>query len=241
MTPERRIRRRRSVLFMSALTLADLPTAIMSGPDIICVDLEDSVPHRSKGEARSAALTVLKELSPAVEAELIIRVNSLFSIDGLADVYAFLNGVKGVGGLLLPQIQTPQEIRWAGALLDEANSELDLYAIIETPDAIENCHAIAGAHIRLKALFFGGYDLSAALGCDMAWQSLLYARSRVVLAAASAGIEALDSPFPNIHDLDGLRTAAEQAKSLGMVGKAAKHPNHIPVITDVFTRPRKGV
>jgi (S)-citramalyl-CoA lyase len=69
----------------------------------------------------------------------------------------------------------------------------------------------------------------------MAWEPLLYARSRVVHAAASAGIQAIDSPFADLSDLDGLRRAAIQAKSLGMFGKAAKHPSHLSILAEIFS------
>lgn len=126
-------------------------------------------------------------------------------------------------------------MRWAGGLLDEANSRLELYVTVETNDGLENCREIAKSHSRVKALFFGGFDLSTALGSMMAWEPLLYARSRVVHAAASAGIEALDSPFPDVDNLNGLRVSAEQAKSLGMVGKGARHAAQRPIIAEIFT------
>jgi (S)-citramalyl-CoA lyase len=227
---------RRSVLFVSALSVGVFQEATNSGADIVCLDLEDAVPPDRKAEGRSMAATVLRELAYEREFEMAARINSLRSRDGLADILAFLaqENTK-LGALVLPKVESADEVRWAGELADEANSCLDLYAIIETPAGLENCHAIAKGHPRLKALFFGGFDLSTALGCAMDWEPLLYARSRVVHAAASAGIEVLDSPFPDLNDVSGLLVAAERAKSLGMAGKAAKNLGQIPIITEVFT------
>jgi citrate lyase beta subunit len=236
MTPNPTNRPRRSILFVSALALEGLAGAMKSGADIVCVDLEDAVPPGRKAEGRTAVQAALPQIPRNGEVHLAARINSLRSLDGVADMLACLEQRQtGLEALVLPKVETHDEVRWAGALADEANSHLDLYVIVETNDGLENCREIAKSHPRLKALFFGGFDLSTALGSAMAWEPLLYARSRVVHAAASAGIEALDSPFPEVDNLYGLRASAEQAKSLGMVGKAAKHASQIPAITDIFT------
>jgi (S)-citramalyl-CoA lyase len=236
MTPNPTNRPRRSILFVSALALEGLAGAMKSGADIVCVDLEDAVPPGRKAEGRTAVQAALPQIPRNGEVHLAARINSLRSLDGVADMLACLEQRQtGLEALVLPKVETHDEVRWAGALADEANSHLDLYVIVETNDGLENCREIAKSHPRLKALFFGGFDLSTALGSAMAWEPLLYARSRVVHAAASAGIEALDSPFPEVDNLNGLRASAEQAKSLGMVGKAAKHASQIPAITDIFT------
>jgi len=229
-------RPRRSILFVSALVQGAFEGAVKSGADIICVDLEDAVPPGHKADGRIAAQTTLRDNPCNEEVQVALRINSLRSRDGIADILKCLElRQSGVGALVLPKVESGDEVRWAGALADEANSHLELYVIVETNDALENCREIAKSHPRVKALFFGGFDLSTALGSTMAWEPLLYARSRVVHAAASAGIEALDSPFPDVDNLNGLRASAEQARSLGMVGKAAKHACQIPMITDIFT------
>jgi (S)-citramalyl-CoA lyase len=87
----------------------------------------------------------------------------------------------------------------------------------------------------LKALFFGGFDLSTALGSAMVWEPLLYAHSCVVHPAASAGIDVLDSLFPEFNNSEGLRVSAEKARALGMTGKAAKDICQVRTITGVFT------
>jgi (S)-citramalyl-CoA lyase len=233
-------RPRRSVLFVSALAIESLPEAMRSGADIACVDLEDAVPPSRKTEGRAAIMKGLPSLAQDGGVELVVRVNSLRSRDGVADILACLQLARtSLGAVVLPKVQTGDEVSWAGALADDADSHLDLYAIVETTDGLANCRQIAKGHPRLKALFFGGFDLSTALGSEMAWEPLLYARSRVVHAAASAGIEVLDSPFPEVSNLDGLREAAERAKALGMAGKAAKDIRQIRTITEVFT-PTRG-
>ena len=228
-------RPRRSTLFVGALVLDALPAALESGADIVCIDLEDAVPPAQKDDARTALFSHLRELAVPANVELIARVNGLRSLDGLADVRAALGQPSPLSALLLPKVETADEICWAAALAHEATSHLNLYAIIETAQGLENCAAIARADARLKALFFGGFDLSTALGCTMAWEPLLYARSRVVHAAAAAGIEALDCPFADVGDLSGLRAECERVKALGMGGKAAKHASQVATIRAAFT------
>jgi (S)-citramalyl-CoA lyase len=236
MTAKPTSRLRRSILFVSALESGALVDAMHSGADIVCLDLEDAVPPDRKTEARIAAHVAVQQIPSGEEVEIAVRINSLRSLDGVADLLSCLEQrPRRISALVLPKVDRGDEVHWAGTLADEATSSLDLYAIVETNDGLENCRGIATSHPRLKALFFGGFDLSTALGSEMAWEPLLYARSRVVHAAASAGIDALDSPFPEVNDLTGLRTAAERARSLGMAGKAVKHANHIPTITEIFT------
>jgi (S)-citramalyl-CoA lyase len=226
---------RRSTLFVGALVLDALPVALASGSDIVCIDLEDAVPAAQKDNARDAVFARLRDLTVPKGVELIARVNSLRSLDGIGDVRTALLEPGPLGALMLPKVDTADEVRWAAALVEEAKSGVDLYAIIETAQGLENCAAIARGDARLKALYFGGFDLSTALGCTMAWEPLLYARARVVHAAACAGIEALDCPFPEIDDVTGLRAECERVKALGMSGKAAKHASQVATIRDAFT------
>ena len=226
--------RRRSTLFVGGLALDALPAALASGADLVCIDLEDAVPPERKDEARAAVVEALASLSVPAGVQLISRINAMGSIEGPVDLRA-LATESPVRGLLLPKVETADEVRRAGDALDELGARIDLYAIIETPEGLEHCMAIGRGHPRLKALFFGGFDLSTALGCAMAWEPLLYARSRVVHAAAGAGIECLDSPYADIADLDGLRESCGRIKALGMTGRAAKHASQVEAINAAFT------
>ncbi|MGI9259938.1 MAG: HpcH/HpaI aldolase/citrate lyase family protein, partial [Gammaproteobacteria bacterium] len=81
----------------------------------------------------------------------------------------------------------------------------------------------------------GGVDMAAELRCENAWEPLLYARSRVVHAAASAGLDVVDVPYLDLDDQDGMIVAARQAKALGFSGKGAIHPKQIAALNEVFT------
>jgi citrate lyase beta subunit len=234
-------RQRRATLFVGGLVLDGLPAALASGADIVCIDLEDAVPPDRKDEARAALVTTLERLEVPRNVQLIARINGSGSVEGPVDLRAALLEAPALGGVMLPKVETAEEVRSAGEIADDIHSSAELYAIIETAEGLENAAAIARAHPRVKALFFGGFDLSTALGCAMAWEPLLYARSRVVHAAALGRIEVIDSPFPDVDDEDGLRAACAQVKALGFAGKAAKHARQVATIRAAFTPTRQEI
>lgn len=227
--------RRRSTLFVGALALEGLDATLASGADVVCIDLEDAVPPGRKEEARTQTVARIRNLRVVQGTALAVRINAIPELEGPADLRTLVTEAARVDLFMLPKISDPDEIRWAGKMLDESGSGAELAAIIETTAGLELAGAIARAHPRLKSLYFGGFDLSTALGCDMAWEPLLYARSRTVHAAAGAGIECLDSPFPDVNDTEGLAKSCAQAKALGMAGKCAKHASQVAGINTAFT------
>ncbi|MEN9417759.1 MAG: Citrate lyase subunit beta [Pseudomonadota bacterium] len=231
----RAVQSRRATLFVGALALEGLGAALGSGADLACIDLEDAVPPGRKAEARSALLHAAGQVVVPQGVQLVTRINALTEPDGWEDLRALTDGAPAVGGVMLPKVDDPNELREAGEFLDAAQREVDLYAIIETAQGLEACCRIAQAHPRLKALFFGGFDLSTALGCEMAWEPLLYARSRVVHAGALAGLPVIDSPFPDVADTVGLQADCARVKALGMSGKSAKHASQVATIRQAFT------
>lgn len=227
--------RRRSTLFVGALALDGLDAALASGADIVCVDLEDAVPPGRKDEARVAVVERIATLRAVPGTALAARINALPDFEGPVDFRTLVTEAKAITTFVLPKISHPDEVKWAGGALEELGSEAELAAIVETAMGLELAADIARAHPRLRSLYFGGFDLSTALGCDMAWEPLLYARSRTVHAAAGAGIECLDSPFPDVNDVEGLARSCAQARALGMAGKCAKHANQVGGINAAFT------
>ena len=225
--------RRRAMLFVGALALEALPAALASGADLVCIDLEDAVPPGRKDEGREAVVSALAGLSLPPRTQLVARVNEIGTPEGDEDVRVLSRAPGALGALMLPKVNAAPAIARAVEL--SAAAPFELYPIIETCEGLEHCAAIARASPQLKALVFGGFDLSTALGCEMAWEPLLYARSRVVHAAAGAGVECLDSPYPVIEDLAGLRESCARAKALGMTGKAAKHASQVKAIRESFT------
>ena len=228
-------RQRRATLFVGALALEALPAALASGADLVCIDLEDAVPPGRKDEAREAMLSGLAGVMVPPAVQLVVRVNAVGTPEGDADIHNVLNRAPSVGALLIPKVESAEEVRLVARSAEAMRSSIQIYAIIETALGLEGCASIARADPRLKALFFGGFDLSTALGCEMAWEPLLYARSRVVHAGAIRGLEVLDSPFPDVDDLAALLENCARVRALGMTGKAAKHVSQVKTILNAFT------
>lgn len=226
---------RRSLLFVPGARPDRFDKAAASDADIMCIDLEDAVAPGDKSTARQAALEWLGKTSRATGKEVAVRLNGVKTLTGLDDLAAFArSGITG-GLVMLPKVDSADEIRWVDALLTEAGSQSRLIALIESVDGLENVQAIAGSTPRLELLLFGAVDLSAELGTEVAHEPLLYARCRCVHAARRAGIGILDVPLLDFRNLELLAEETATAKALGFTGKAALHPTNIETIHDVFT------
>ena len=209
------IRPRRSFIFAPGNKPEMFPKAMGTGADIMCVDLEDAVASQHKQDARAATLSWFAgaELDGSVEA--MVRINPPRTPEGMRDIDAILSSAKAPPALMLPKVKTPGEIIALAELFDEFKIPARLHVIIETNEALEAAWDIARASDRIEALFFGGVDMAADLRCRNSWEALLYARSRVVHAAAGAGVDVIDVPYLDLNDIDGMRREAEAAEELG--------------------------
>jgi (S)-citramalyl-CoA lyase len=224
----------RSWLFTPATRPDRFGKAAASGADVCIVDLEDSVAPADKAEARRAALAHLAQPA-AGPCRLALRINGLDRRFGLADLQALLEGGVCPDYLVLPKTESAAHLQILDRLLVEAGKATRLVALIESAQGLSACEAIAAATPRLDALLFGAADLSADLGAGTAWAPLAYARSRLVAACALAGVLAIDSPFFDVKDHEGLTQETSQAVALGFAGKAAIHPNQIAPINAALT------
>ncbi|SVA17275.1 uncharacterized protein METZ01_LOCUS70129 [marine metagenome] len=234
-TSEHTIRPRRTFIFAPGLKPEMYPKALACGTDIVCVELEDGIAPKDKDEAREKGMALFTSPQADDGVERIVRINCLRTAFGLADVNAVLATDTPPPALMLPKVMTTDEIIWLDDLLSERGHDTRLHVIIETNASLEAVHDIAQASTRIDALFFGGVDMAAELRCKNAWEPLLYARSRVVHAAASAGIDAIDVPYLDLEDPDGMAREATLARELGFSGKGSIHPKQIPILNDVFT------
>ncbi len=235
MTEERPVVPRRSFIFAPGLKPEMVPKALASGADIVCVELEDGVAPKDKDEARRKAMALFAEPQADDGVERIVRINCLRTAFGLADVQAVLDTDTPPPALMLPKVMSPDEVVWLDDILSERGHPTRLHIIIETNAGLEAVHDIARASPRIDALFFGGVDMAAELRCKNAWEPLLYARSRVVHAAAGVGVDAIDVPFLDLEDPQGMEREAKLALDLGFSGKGSIHPKQIPVLNRVFT------
>ena len=232
---ETRIRPRRSFIFTPGLRPEMFPKALASGADIVCVELEDGIAPKDKPAARARAIQLFESPQADDGVERIVRINSLREGFGMADVQAVLASDSPPPALMLPKVRNPDEVVLLDDLLSERGHGTRLHVIIETNAGLEAAHDIARCSPRIDAMFFGGVDMAAELRCQNAWEPLLYARSRVVHAAAGAGLDVIDVPYLDLEDADGMERAAIQARDLGFCGKGAVHPKQIAALNAVFT------
>ena len=232
---KKKFQSRRSFLFTPGLRPELFPKAISSGADIVCVELEDGIAPKDKNDARKKALGLFKNKIDTGNVEIIVRVNCLREAFGIEDLQAILKTDDPPPGIMVPKVKTPDEVILLDNLLTERGHDTRLHIIIETNAALEAAYEIAHSSSRIDALFFGGVDMAAELRCSLAWEPLLYARSRVVHAAASAELDVLDVPYLDLDDHNGMIKAAQQAKTLGFSGKGSIHPKQIDALNKVFT------
>tara|TARA_A100001011_G_scaffold149656_1_gene157915 strand:- start:5336 stop:6208 length:873 start_codon:yes stop_codon:yes gene_type:complete len=232
---KKKFQSRRSFLFTPGIRPELFPKALKSGADIVCVELEDGIAPKDKDEARKKALSLFQNKLNNDDTETIVRVNCLREAFGIEDLQAILKTDNPPPGIMVPKVRTPDEVILLDNLLTERGHETRLHIIIETNAALEAAYEIAHSSSRIDALFFGGVDMAAELRCSLAWEPLLYARSRVVHAAASAELDVLDVPYLDLDDHEGMIDAASKAKSLGFSGKGSIHPKQIHALNEVFT------
>ncbi len=228
-------RARRSFIFTPGLKPEMFPKALNFGVDMVCVELEDGIAPKDKKSARETAIELFKNDEGQDQVERILRINSIRTKFGLEDLTAVLNSSKPPPALMIPKVMDAEEMLIIDDLLTEAEVKCDLHPIIETNKGLENVFKIASSSKRIKTLFFGLIDMAAELRCKLTWEDLLYARSRVVHAAAREGIDAIDGPYLDLQDPEGLERYCEQARNLGFTGKGSINPKQVPIINKIFS------
>lgn len=229
------VRPRRSLLFVPALRPDRFARALEAGADIVCIDMEDAVAIDRKDEGRAATLPLFRERTHP-EVEQMVRINALSTYHGLKDLQALIESDAPPPAIMIPKIRSAEEVQIIDGLLSAGRArDIRFCVIIETNQGLERAIDIATASPRIDSMILGAVDMSADLRCVKAWEPLLYARSRLVHAAASAGIDLLDVPFLNLDDPEGLAAEAAGCARLGFTGKAAIHPSQIAPIHEAFT------
>lgn len=210
-----------------------LSKAIASGAGRVCVDLEDAVAPESKSAARASVLDLLA--NHAAPPRLVVRINHPSSLDGDQDLEAIVGVSRPPGPLtiMVPKVDALCDVDSVRTRLEAAAVDAAIIPIIETAQGLANVEQIAKVE-GVSALLFGGLDLSVDLDCALEWETMLYARSRCVLAARLADVDLIDTPFFDVEDPEGLRLDAERARRLGFSAKAAIHPAQVAVIREAF-------
>jgi (S)-citramalyl-CoA lyase len=213
--------RMQSLLFVPGSRPDRFAGALKSGADAVCIDLEDAVPAEGKAEARRAAIEALGN------PRLCVRINGLTTDHGRADLEALCASTKRSPLMFVPMVESAAQLAPAAAL------GVPLVPLIETPRGLRMAHEIAAAP-GVAAMMFGGGDLSAALGVELAWEPLRTARGQFILACAEAQVPAIDVPFIYLDDEAGLAEETARAKALGFAAKAAIHPKQVAAIHRVM-------
>ena len=229
----RAIQSLKSWLFTPATKADRFGRAAAVHADALIIDLEDAVALADKQKARTAALQYVEQPAQG-RLPCALRINAPVTRTGIEDLHSLLESSAAPDYIILPKCDSPAFIRMVRTLLDQAAKDTETIALIESAKAVEALPDIVGGEVRPVALMFGAADMEADLGAKTGWEPLLFVRSRIVQVAASAGIVAVDSPFFDIADLEGLKKETTAARDLGFHGKAAIHPKQISVINDVF-------
>ncbi|MXO69467.1 CoA ester lyase [Altererythrobacter marinus] len=216
--------RAQSLLFVPGSRPDRIAKALDSGADLVCVDLEDSVPEDGKGPARAAALAAIADHA---DGRLALRINGIGTRHGLADLLAVAEAEAPPPLLLLPKVESDAEVALIASAL--GRDGIGLVPLVENPRGLRAAHRIAAAP-QVCAMMFGGGDLSGELGVALEWEPLIGARSQFILACAEAGVPAIDVPYVRLGDEAGLEEETRRAKALGFAAKAAIHPDQIATI-----------
>lgn len=215
-------------------------------PDSIMLDLEDSVTMAEKDAARMLVHNALKTIDYG-NIERVVRINPLNTPYGKKDVEALVKG--GVDVIRMPKTETADEVREVEAEIERVEKELgcvgrtQIMAAIESALGIVNAYDIATASKRMMGIALGAEDYSANLKTQRTKEGteLQLARETIVVAARAAGIDALDTVFSNLNDMEAFRNEVELIKRMGFDGKSIINPRQIEIINEVFAPKEKDI
>lgn len=229
--------------------------ASQSAVDVVMLDLEDSVPVDAKETARQMVIQALLSHDWSKKT-ITVRINALDTSFAYRDLLEVAEGAGHViDAIVIPKVNNAGDIHFVSRMLDGIEmskgftTRIMIEASIESAQGLENVTAIAQADSRLKTLVFGIADYSASIGARLVsisghgekeedlypghrWN---FALSRMVMAAKARGLMAIDAPYGNFKDEEGLRRSAVMASALGCDGKWAIHPSQIDTINQVFS------
>ena len=233
----------RTLMFASANDPVRSLKAIAIGASAVCLDLEDAVATSEKAAAREVVAQTL--LDPSVEgANAHVRINGVDTAFCDDDLTALGPLLPRLSGILVPMVESAEQVRHVAARLDALEAEhgvdagaVRLIAIAETAKGVLAAPDVASSTPRLRTLLLGPADLAHDLGIELTADGyeLFAIRSQLVLAARAAGLEGpIDGPFLGLKDDEGTRISAQWAKRLGYQGKMVLHPQQLPVVAEVF-------
>ena len=231
----------RSLLFVPGGRHDRFAKALAAGADAVIFDLEDSVPENGKEEARRNVTRGIGEARGEAVMR-VVRINPVATRHWQKDLRAVVR--PGLDAILLPKPTHAREVVSAARLISRLErarkirrGTILLFLLAETAGAVLRVETMIETTARVALLIFGGedYSLSTGASASLDGRELLYARSKVVAAAAAYGCPAVDGVYMRYGDLEGLRSEAESAKRLGFSGKLIVHPAQIESVHRVFS------
>ena len=233
---------RKSMLFMPGINPGNIMNADVFGADSIILDLEDAIAYAEKDSARILTRNALAEME-FQNTEVIVRINSLSTPFWEKDLDMIIPQNPDV--IMPTKIYSGHDIKVISQYIANIEREngidegtIKLIPLLESALSIENAYEIATSDKRMAALYLGAEDLTLDMKAKRSEEGveILYSRSRLIMAARAAGIDALDTPYiRNIHDFEALRRDSLFARQLGFNGKAAIYPAQVDIINEVFS------
>ena len=228
----------RSLIFVPGNNPRFLEKAKKIQADIVCFDLEDSVPDDEKTSARKLIKNALKSRSE-YSSSIFVRTNSPLSGKISSDLKEIIQ--KGIDGIVIPKVNNISELKKIQKILSGLEKSKKLKPIqiipsIESAEGVVNSYQIASFGKRVTAIVFGIFDLLNDLGVEYTKDSPggKYSRYKIPVDATAAGISAIDGIWQDLNDLKGLQKDCNFGKSLGYAGKSVIHPDQISMVHKSF-------
>jgi len=229
----------RSLVFVPGNNPRFLEKAKSFSADVVCFDLEDSVPDKEKKKARVLIKNALKKRNQ-YSASIFARTNSPDSGKIEADLKEIVQ--KGIDGIVIPKVNSAKELKKIEKTISSLEKKRKIKGIrlmpsIESALGVVNCYEIASASKRIDALVFGIFDLLNDMGIEYTKgnpRGAKYSRYKVPVAAAAAGVAAIDGIWQDLKDKKGFTQDCQVGKSLGYAGKSVIHPDQIKTVHKIF-------
>ncbi|MBT8243262.1 MAG: CoA ester lyase [Nitrosopumilus sp.] len=228
----------RSLIFVPGNNSRFLEKAKSLHADIVCFDLEDSVPDKEKTNARKLIKSALKSRK-SYKSSIFVRTNSPFSGKIPSDLKEVVQ--KGIDGIVIPKVNNVAEMKKIIKTLTTLEKTRKLKPIqiipsIESAEGVVNTYDIASFSKRISAVVFGVFDLLNDLGVEYTKNSEgeKYSRRKIPVDAHAAGVAAIDAIWQDLKDSKGLEQDCKLGKSLGYTGKSIIHPDQISVVHKLF-------
>ncbi len=229
----------RTLIFVPGNSARFVEKAKTLAADMVCFDLEDSVPANEKALARKTVADALAKRQE-YQRPLYVRTNSPESGLMPADLNAVVR--KGIDGLVIPKVNDASEIKKIAktvAALEKKykTGRIALIPSIESAKGVINTYSIACANERVNAVVFGVFDFLHDMRMDYDEHDgtgYSYARARIPVEARAAGVPAIDAIWQKVDEIKGLTKDATAAKRLGYAGKSIIHPGQIDPVHEVF-------